>query len=163
MAEHILGGAPAPAKPKSKSTNTVRNPDWRILEVICGLAASFGKSHCYPSQDKLLELIERFTGRVMSRRTLNRHLNALCAGQYLRRIRRHTKDKVHGYLLRSTCYVPMWRYCQRLARNAKTIFSLLGAQLKTCPTSRVTSMAQNMNKFFRSIITTAVDKSPKPS
>jgi hypothetical protein len=153
--EHILGRRPGAAKQLPNSANTVRNPDFRVMEVIAGLAGHYGKNHCYPTQEKLLELVQRFTGRVMSRRTLNRHLNALCTGQWLRRIRRHVRDKHRGFLLRSTCYVPMWRYSRRLARNAKAIFSMLQTQLRVNPTIPVTLMAQNMNRFYKSLITTA--------
>jgi hypothetical protein len=155
MFSRILSDRPIAAQGKtssSSSNNTVRNPDFRILEVLCGLAGKFGKTYSFPSQEKLLELVKRFTGREMSRRTLNRHLRALEEGHWLRRRRRHVYDKKRGFVFRSTLYAPMWRYCQRLQRNAKAIFSILGAQTKSAPSFRVSLMAQNMNLFFKKVI-----------
>lgn len=158
MFAQILGGAPAFAKREKKqrrADSTVINPDFRIMEVICGLAGKFAKTYCFPTQEKLVQLVADFTGRQMSVRTLNRHLAALEAGQWLKRTRRHMHDKQRGFIFRSTLYRPMWRYCQRLQRNARAIFSLLGAQGAVNPTRRVTKMAENLNIFFKKFISDA--------
>ena len=96
--------------------NTVINPDNKICEVLAGLAAHHWKTWCYPSQDKLCELLQRFTGRIMSRRTLNRHLNALERDGQLRRVRRHHHDPRRGMVLRSTLYVICGRFLGRMHR-----------------------------------------------
>jgi hypothetical protein len=152
---HILGNRhTSRTASENNSGNTVTNPDFRILEVICGLAGWHRKTYCFPTQEKLCELVKKFTGRSMSRRTLNRHLRALEQGQWLRRRRRHVYDKKRGFLLRSTLYVPMWRYCRRLERNARAIFSLLNAQQKQGVSIPVSLMSQNLNSFFKKFIFT---------
>ena len=97
-------------------TNTVRNPDARLCETLAGLAAHHWRTWCYPSQEKLRELLQRFTGRRMSRRTLNRHLAGLERDGHIRRIRRHVRDKRLGLILRSTVYVIAGRYLARVQR-----------------------------------------------
>lgn len=99
-----------------KYADAVRNPDSRICEVLAGLAAHNFKTWCYPSQEKLCELLKRFTGRDMARRTLNRHLNALERDGMLRRVRRHHHDKQRGMVLRSTLYIIAGRFMSRIHR-----------------------------------------------
>jgi hypothetical protein len=159
-ARHILTGLPpgqhAAAAIRDlrarRASNTVKNPDFRILEVIAGLCTSFRKTYSTAGQEKICELLRRYYGRVMSRRTLNRHLNALCQGQYMRRVRRHRRDKKLGFVFRSTLCVPQWRYCHRLARNAQAIFSLIRSQSGPGESSRVTKMAQHLSRFYQSVL-----------
>lgn len=99
-----------------RADSTVINPDTKICEVLAGLAAHNWKTWCYPSQLKLCELLQRFTGRVMSRRTLNRHLNALERDGQLRRVQRHHHDKQRGMVLRSTLYIIAGRFMARMHR-----------------------------------------------
>jgi len=102
-----------------KPENTVKHPDLRICEVLAGLAAKYGKTYCYPSQTKLCELLKRFTGRVMSRRTLNRHLNALQRDMMISRRARMQRAKNGSLIMRSTLYHVMLRYAQRIGRAMK--------------------------------------------
>ena len=60
-----------------------------ILDTISSLISHFGKSFCYPSQAKLILLIEQWHGISMSRSTLNRRLAELVEEKCLHRIRRH--------------------------------------------------------------------------
>ena len=94
--------------------NTVRNPDIRIMETLAGLAGKYERTWCYPSQEKILELLRKFTGRALSRRHLNRHLRALERDGLIRRVRRHIRDKTRGLLLRSTVYVLAGRWLARV-------------------------------------------------
>ncbi len=98
------------------NTRTVRNPDSRICEVLAGLAAHHHRYWCYPSQAKICELLQRFTGRIMSRRTLNRHLAALERDGQIRRKRRHHRDPHRGMVLRSTLYTIAGRFLCRINR-----------------------------------------------
>ena len=93
--------------------NTVRHPDIRIMETLAGLAGHHERTWCYPSQEKILELLRKFTGRALSRRHLNRHLRALERDGLIRRVRRHIRDKTRGLLLRSTVYVLAGRWLAR--------------------------------------------------
>ncbi len=97
-------------------TRTVKNPDSRICEVLAGLAAHHRRYWCYPSQTKICELLQRFTGRIMSKRTLNRHLAALERDGQIRRKRRHHHDKHRGMVLRSTLYTIAGRFLARIGR-----------------------------------------------
>lgn len=97
-------------------SDAVKNPDSRIVEVLAGLAAHTYKSWCFPSQEKIVELLKRFTGRVMSRRTLNRHLAGLERDGQIRRKRRHIRDKRLGMVLRSTLYTIGGRFMGRIGR-----------------------------------------------
>lgn len=100
-------------------SNTVINPDLRVAEVLATLAAHYGKSYCYPSQQKIRALLLRFTGRAMSLRTLNRHLNALVRDLLLRRTRRHQRGADGRLILRSTLYNIGLRWAQRAGRLAR--------------------------------------------
>lgn len=108
--------------------NCVVNPDTRICEVLAGLAAHHRKTWCYPTQEKILQLLKQFTGRVMARRSLNRHLAALERDGQIRRIRRHHATKQHGWTMRSTLYVIGGRFLARMRRinQAVTRFLALG-------------------------------------
>jgi DNA-binding HxlR family transcriptional regulator len=109
------GGIAMPARVYSYE-DAVINPDTRICEVLAGLAAHTYKAWCFPTQDKICELLKRFTGRTMSRRTLNRHLAALERDGQLRRQPRHYRDKHKGMVLRSTLYVIAGRFMARIGR-----------------------------------------------
>ncbi len=80
------------------------NTDFRLVLVLAGLSAHYGKNYCIPTQDKICELIQRFYNRTMSRRTLNRHLDGLEAGGWIHRQRRHQYHPVKGWTFRSTLY-----------------------------------------------------------
>jgi len=62
--------------------------DLSLVTTLHGLNQKVGKNYCFPSQTKLLELLNRFTGQEMSRRTLNRHLRKLEDSGWLKRKRR---------------------------------------------------------------------------
>ena len=82
----------------------VAAPDFRLVHLLFGLASSHGKLWCYPSQDKLCQLVGRFHGRRMSRRTANRHLGGLVRDGWLKRLRRHRREPGRGMVLHSTLY-----------------------------------------------------------
>lgn len=85
-------------------TNAVLVPDLRVIRVLVGLAEHWQREWCKPRQEKILELLERFTGRRMSRRNLNRHLLALERDGWIERIRRHRRAANGSLELHSTCY-----------------------------------------------------------
>jgi hypothetical protein len=94
----------------------VKHGDVRICEVLAGLAAHTFKTWCFPTQEKICELVERFTGRSMSVRTLNRHLNALERDWYLHRTRRIRAEKHKGIVCRSTLYAIGATFSKRIGR-----------------------------------------------
>lgn len=84
--------------------NIVDRPELRIIAVLSHLCKKYERSWCYPSQDKICELLRRFHGVEISRRHLNRHINALEAQGYIKTTRRHTKDRHGALILKSTLY-----------------------------------------------------------
>ena len=86
------------------NANLVERPEIRIVAVLAHLCNKYERSWCYPSQDKICELLARFHGITLSRRHLNRHINALIAAGYLKTTRRHTKDRHGTLILKSTLY-----------------------------------------------------------
>lgn len=103
----------------SYDPNAVKNPDPRIVEVLLGLMGWARKTYVYPSQAKLLELLRSFTGRVMSRRTLCRHLRALERDGHVRRCRRIAERPADVLHVRTTLYFPGGRYLARAGRLAR--------------------------------------------
>lgn len=129
------------------SVNAVQNADSRILETLAGLAGHHGRTWCYPSQEKLLELLKRFTGRTMSRRHLCRHLKALERDGYLRRIRRHKRARNGSLWLRSTCYVLGGRWLCRAARLVKAVLKQRAGPKAPEALPAVTAPAQNAQGY----------------
>lgn len=103
-------------------TDYALHPDFRLVNLLFGLAARYGKLWCYPCQDKLCDLLTRFHGRAMSRRTLNRHLGGLVRDGWLKRVRRHRRGDTGALELHSTLYV--------LSRRALRAFASLRAGLR---------------------------------
>ncbi len=79
-------------------------PDFRLVNLLFGLATHHGKLWCYPSQRKLCALLAQFHGRRMSRRTVNRHLGGLVRDGWLKRKRRHCKGAGGQMEMHSTLY-----------------------------------------------------------
>jgi len=75
-----------------------------ILCTINGLNRKHGKNYCYPSQNKLLLLMKKFYSVKRSRATLNRWLRVMENEGLIKRVRRHTKDKIRGYIFKSSLY-----------------------------------------------------------
>lgn len=127
--------------------DAVINPDTKICEVLAGLAAHHWRTWCFPSQDKICELLQRFTGRVMSRRTLNRHLNALERDGMLRRQRRHKRDPHRGMMLRSTLYTIAGRFMARIGRIVTAAKRFAKLPHRSRSGVRVPKMAQRSNRL----------------
>lgn len=75
-----------------------------ILSVLTKLNTHFGKLYCFPSQEKLLELLQKFCSLNISRRQLNYDLKAICDHGLIRRTRRHRRSKIKGMEFHSTLY-----------------------------------------------------------
>lgn len=75
-----------------------------VLAVLQKLNAHFGKLYCFPSQAKILELLEKFCSHRISRRQLNYDLAAIESYGLIKRIRRHRRTKLRGMEFRSTLY-----------------------------------------------------------
>jgi len=97
----------------------VANPDLRILDTLSGLCARQGRLYTKVSQGKILELLEKFTGRRLSLRTLSRHLGALTEQGYIRRQRRHDTAIDGTLVLRCSLYM----LCRRAVQRARNLTS----------------------------------------
>ena len=75
-----------------------------LLLTLHKLNKHFNKLYCFPSQNKLLSLLSKFTSLNISRRQLNYDLKALELSQIIIRIRRHRRTKALGMEFRSTLY-----------------------------------------------------------
>lgn len=99
---------------EDRHDNFVERPDMMLVSVIAGLMDHFGKGYCFPSQQKIREMMKR-KGRPMSVRASVRHLNALERDGWIKRKRRHTHDPQRGWTFRSTLYTLTRRALRWLA------------------------------------------------
>ena len=84
-------------------------PDLRVLSILADLCGRHGKLWCFPNGQTIREMLANRFARVMSPRTLWRHLGALERDHYIKRQRRH-KATPAGYLeLHSTIYTLLRR------------------------------------------------------
>lgn len=81
-----------------------------ILMTLVGVAKCHNKAYCWVSQNKILELLEKYHSWNISRRTLNRRLRELENEGYFVRIRRHIKADDGHIVFRSTLY----KFCGKL-------------------------------------------------
>jgi len=75
-----------------------------VLAVLFRLNKYYGKLYCFPSQEKLLELLGKFCSLHISRRQLNYDLLVMSSYGLIRRVRRHRKTRSRGMEFRSTLY-----------------------------------------------------------
>jgi len=88
-----------------------------ILITLKSVGDEYDKHYSWPSQEKILELLERFHGILVSRRTLNRDLGWLEENGFIERLRRHFRNRRGQLILRSTLYF--------LKRKAHKVFNSL--------------------------------------
>lgn len=119
-----------------------QRPDLLILTVLSAIAGGTGRNYCYPSQEKICQLLSRY-GRTMSRRTLNRHLNALVKQGWVKRIRRHQRHPVRGMTFRSSLYTLTRRAFRWLAGMSAAVGRAVKWGKSFKRNSRVPDMAQH--------------------
>ncbi len=128
--------------------NYNQRPDLLILSALSSIAGRAGRGYAFPSQDTLCDILAKF-GRQMSRRTLNRHLNALVRQGWIKRVRRHQADKVRGMVFRSTLYTlsrRALRWLKGLAAAANRAVKSLTSFVRG---TRVPNLAQyNLHKII---------------
>lgn len=142
--------------------NKVINPDLRICALLMQLAGHHQLHYCHPSQAKIIELLKQFTGRVMSRRTLNRHLAALCELGYLRRTRRHQYHRRRGFLLRSTLYHIGGRYLAQLRNMARGVQKFRDSLERSSASIRVPASAQYAKSLLKILVSRATYPQARP-
>lgn len=68
------------------------------------LQLKHGKSYCFPTQKKILQLLELYHGVIIKRRALNYHLADLVKTGLISRTRRIRKNPRGGLIFNSTLY-----------------------------------------------------------
>lgn len=76
-----------------------------IFQTLIHLSRKYGKKYCYPSQDKIIELLKKYHKVELSRRSLNRWLRYLEDAGYFERKRRITMGDDGRFHFRSTVYI----------------------------------------------------------
>lgn len=109
----------------------VATPDFRLVVVLWGLATTHSKLYAYPAQQTLLDLVRRFHGRQLSRRSANRHLGALQRDGWIQRIRRHRYRPGIGLEMHSTLYKFTRRAVRYFAGVAGRTARVLGKPWQT--------------------------------
>ena len=97
-----------------------------ILGTLVGISKTYKKRYCFPSQNKILDLISRFHGFGISRRTLNRDLFELEKEGFIKRIRRLRRSGSGSLLFSSTLYKftgKAFKYLYGLGKWVEGIFS----------------------------------------
>ena len=89
----------------------------QLLHALYAIAAKYGKSYCFPSQEKILELLKEHYDISISRRTLNRWLAFLEGEGYIFRTCRHSRGKDGQIHFQSTLY----RFGKKALRLLKKI------------------------------------------
>ncbi|MBA7495931.1 hypothetical protein ES702_06527 [subsurface metagenome] len=75
-----------------------------VLSVLWGLSRYHNKRYCYPSQNKIMELLgSRFFIQI-SKATLNRWLRSMEDTRLIKRVRRITYHERKGLMFKSTVY-----------------------------------------------------------
>jgi len=75
-----------------------------ILLTLIKIQRKYKKDYSWPSQEKIIELIDLRQGVKKSRATINRWLRVVQDSKYLMRRRRIKRDRVHGMIFKSTLY-----------------------------------------------------------
>jgi predicted AAA+ superfamily ATPase len=76
-----------------------------LFQTFIHLSSKYKKKYCYPSQEKILELLGKYHNIDISRRSLNRWLLYLENQGYFKRVRRITPDGEGSFKYKSTLYV----------------------------------------------------------
>lgn len=139
-------------KHSRRPENRVRAGERRIVFTLARLNGHFGKHYNFASQAKILQLLQRWFGITMSRRTLNRHFNALQQSLYIRRTRRHEYQRKRGMMFRSTLYHVGARYYGELTRH---LLDLRKTLLAAGASSRVPEQSQYGEKLLKLLISGA--------
>jgi len=104
----------------------MKNTDAAILSTVAGVASAYGKRYCYPSQVKILRLLNSWHGVKISRRTLNRRLKVLQNEAFFERVRRIRRGRDGIMIFRSTLYKLGWKlynYMGSLRKEASRFLS----------------------------------------
>jgi len=120
-----------------------------ILEVLVSLQLKHGKSYCFPTQRKILELLKIYHGIDIHRRALNYHLADLVEAGLISRTRRIRKDRNGGLIFKSTLY-----FIKNLGYKVLDKIKLFGSKVEkwlisnSCNRSQRRAAAHGVLKFL---------------
>lgn len=93
------------------------------LQTIHALQNKYGKNYCFPSQKKIIDLLEKFHGVVIKRRQLNYILAYLEKEQFIDRKRRLKTSNQGKIIFNTTLYWLKKRAWIYLSKTLRTIQS----------------------------------------
>jgi Fe2+ or Zn2+ uptake regulation protein len=121
-----------------------------IVAILDGLAKYHGKRYCYPSQKKVLELLEKRLQIKISIATLNRWLRAIEDEGFITRLRRIRRDKILGTVFNSTLYTLKKKSYALLARmklrDWKKVKEMMSEREKQAAVERQRKQEENGQK-----------------
>jgi hypothetical protein len=127
----------------------VKTPDFRILWMLSRLCTRYGKTWVHPWQKTLLEMVQRFTGRGMSKRTLSRHVGALVRDGWLFHKLRHRQRPDGSLQCRASLYAltkRTMRWLHSLGANLwGDLWGKCGQDAKPLTTLGMTLLAESTN------------------
>jgi len=100
-----------------------------IVLTLYKIMEKYHKDYCFPSQNKLLELLDLRQGIKQSRATLNRWLRVIEDAGYIVRKRRIKHDFIQGTMFKSTLYFMTLRGCHLLKRMGVPCMSIFNKVL----------------------------------
>ncbi len=142
-------------------TDYVATPDMRILHVLARLCARHKKLYCYPSGQTIVEMVWKFTGRRMSRRTLWRHTGALERDGWIGRTRRHETGERGELVLHSTLYVLTRRALQMLRATMSDVWRWSTGAARSLIHIAVTEVAERLARENNSHYQRPLKRPPK--
>ena len=108
----------------------MKNIDTSILEVLSSLSSYFGKDYCFPSQNTLLDLLRTLKNKIMSRRTLCRHLKTLEEEGLIKRKRRLSAGPDGKPIFASTLYTILSAGWRMLKKQVLSLMPMIKRFLK---------------------------------
>lgn len=114
-----------------------------LIETIAALQRKYGKSYCFPTQNRLLQLLKIHHGVTLSRRALNYALRDIEDAELISRKRRIRKGP-NGLIFNSTLYFfknSGYKFLNRIKRFG----DLITAVFKSNKLRRVDASAPRVN------------------
>ncbi len=119
-----------------------------VLSILHGLSDSFDRLYCFPSQERIMELLIKFRDTKIAIATLNRWLRAAEDLKYIKRTRRTRRDKKLGMVFQSTLYRITYKGYQRLKRIGMDVIKQIEKLTKVRPKRKKESPRKNNNHFL---------------
>ena len=119
-----------------------------IIVLLFKIMEKNKKDYCFPSQKKILELLDIRQGIKQSRATLNRWLRVIEDEGYIIRRRRIKRDPVHGMMFKSTLYFITLKGCRLLTRMGVKCRSLFDKVLNKIKSNIPGAQARETKKML---------------